>query len=57
MLAPRIHATGDTREDHEHPVARGGSCMLKVTVLYGHPTSLDDFEKYYAETHLRSRRR
>jgi uncharacterized protein (TIGR02118 family) len=26
--------------------------MLKVTVLYGHPTSSADFEKYYAETHL-----
>ena len=26
--------------------------MLKVTVLYGHPTSPDDFERYYAETHL-----
>jgi len=26
--------------------------MLKVTVLYGHPTSSADFEKYYAEIHL-----
>ena len=25
--------------------------MLKVTVLYGHPTSPDDFEKYYEEKH------
>ena len=26
--------------------------MWKVTVLYGHPTNAEDFEKYYAETHL-----
>ncbi len=26
--------------------------MMKVTVLYGHPTSPDEFEKYYANTHL-----
>jgi uncharacterized protein (TIGR02118 family) len=26
--------------------------MMKVTVLYGHPTSPDDFEKYYGSTHL-----
>ncbi|MCX6619258.1 MAG: EthD family reductase, partial [Acidobacteria bacterium] len=26
--------------------------MLKVTVLYGHPTNPEDFEKYYAETHM-----
>ena len=25
--------------------------MLKVAVLYGHPTSPDDFEKYYVEKH------
>jgi uncharacterized protein (TIGR02118 family) len=25
--------------------------MLKVTVLYGHPTNPDDFEKYYEEIH------
>lgn len=25
--------------------------MLKVTVLYGHPTSPGDFEKYYEEKH------
>jgi uncharacterized protein (TIGR02118 family) len=25
--------------------------MLKVTVLYGHPASPEDFEKYYEETH------
>jgi uncharacterized protein (TIGR02118 family) len=25
--------------------------MLKVTVLYGHPTSPDDFEQYYEEKH------
>lgn len=25
--------------------------MLKVTVLYGHPTSPRDFEEYYEETH------
>jgi uncharacterized protein (TIGR02118 family) len=25
--------------------------MMKVTVLYGHPTSPSDFESYYAETH------
>jgi uncharacterized protein (TIGR02118 family) len=25
--------------------------MLKATVLYGHPTDVDAFEKYYAETH------
>lgn len=26
--------------------------MMKVTVLYGHPTSPDEFEKYYGGTHL-----
>jgi uncharacterized protein (TIGR02118 family) len=26
--------------------------MMKVTVLYGHPTSPDEFEKYYTGTHL-----
>jgi uncharacterized protein (TIGR02118 family) len=26
--------------------------MLKVTVLYGHPTDPASFEKYYAETHM-----
>lgn len=26
--------------------------MEKVTVLYGHPTSPDDFEQYYENTHL-----
>ena len=26
--------------------------MMKVTVLYGHPTSSDEFEKYYRGTHL-----
>jgi uncharacterized protein (TIGR02118 family) len=25
--------------------------MLKATVLYGHPTDSEAFEKYYAETH------
>ena len=26
--------------------------MVKVTVLYGHPVSPEDFERYYAETHM-----
>jgi len=26
--------------------------MMKVTVLYGHPTSSEEFEKYYKDTHL-----
>lgn len=26
--------------------------MVKLTVLYGQPTSPDAFEEYYAETHL-----
>jgi uncharacterized protein (TIGR02118 family) len=26
--------------------------MIKLTVLYGHPTDPAAFEKYYAETHL-----
>jgi len=26
--------------------------MIKATLLYGHPTDADKFEKYYAETHL-----
>lgn len=26
--------------------------MMKVTVLYGHPTSPEAFEKYYSGTHL-----
>ena len=26
--------------------------MIKLTVLYGHPTSPEDFEKYYDETHF-----
>ncbi len=25
--------------------------MIKVTVLYGHPTSPEDFERYYEEKH------
>jgi len=25
---------------------------VKLTVLYGHPKSPEDFEKYYAETHM-----
>lgn len=25
---------------------------MKATVLYGHPTDPESFEKYYAETHL-----
>lgn len=26
--------------------------MIKLTVLYNHPKSSDDFERYYAETHM-----
>lgn len=26
--------------------------MFKVTVLYGHPTDAEAFEKYYYETHI-----
>lgn len=26
--------------------------MVKVTLLYGHPSNPDAFEKYYAQTHL-----
>lgn len=26
--------------------------MIKATLLYGHPTDAEAFEKYYAETHL-----
>jgi len=26
--------------------------MIKVTVLYGHPTDTDAFDRYYAETHI-----
>ncbi len=26
--------------------------MIKATVLYGHPTDPEAFEKYYAETHF-----
>ena len=26
--------------------------MIKVTVLYGHPTNAEAFEKYYAESHF-----
>ncbi|MEO8116986.1 MAG: EthD family reductase [Bacteroidota bacterium] len=26
--------------------------MLKITVLYGHPTDTAAFEKYYAQTHF-----
>ena len=26
--------------------------MIKVTILYGHPTDAREFERYYAETHL-----
>jgi uncharacterized protein (TIGR02118 family) len=26
--------------------------MMKLTVLYGHPTSADAFEKYYKATHM-----
>lgn len=27
--------------------------MIKLTVLYGHPTDPQEFEKYYSETHLK----
>jgi uncharacterized protein (TIGR02118 family) len=26
--------------------------MIKITLLYGHPTDAPAFERYYAETHL-----
>ena len=26
--------------------------MIKMTVLYGHPTNTQEFERYYAEKHL-----
>ena len=26
--------------------------MIKLTVRYGHPTNIDTFEEYYANTHL-----
>ena len=26
--------------------------MIKLTVLYGHPTDVSPFEEYYANTHL-----
>jgi uncharacterized protein (TIGR02118 family) len=26
--------------------------MIKLTVIYGHPESPEEFEKYYKETHL-----
>ena len=26
--------------------------MIKLTVLYGHPTDVSSFEEYYANTHL-----
>jgi uncharacterized protein (TIGR02118 family) len=26
--------------------------MIKLTVLYGHPTDTDAFERYYATTHM-----
>jgi uncharacterized protein (TIGR02118 family) len=26
--------------------------MIKLTVLYGPPTNVQEFENYYAETHL-----
>lgn len=26
--------------------------MIKLVAMYGHPTSEEDFEKYYAEKHL-----
>jgi uncharacterized protein (TIGR02118 family) len=26
--------------------------MMKITVLYGHPKSTQEFERYYAEQHL-----
>jgi uncharacterized protein (TIGR02118 family) len=26
--------------------------MMKVTVMYGHPTSPEQFEKYYASVHM-----
>lgn len=26
--------------------------MMKITVLYGNPTSIEDFEEYYESTHL-----
>lgn len=26
--------------------------MMKITAIYGHPTSIEEFERYYKDTHL-----
>jgi uncharacterized protein (TIGR02118 family) len=33
-------------------IGRQGGFMVKLVVLYGHPKSAADFEKYYADTHI-----
>ena len=35
-----------------YPYRKGVNPMIKLTVLYGHPTNTQEFENYYADTHL-----
>ena len=49
-IAALVMSTGAVGAADDLSYQSGGG--LKVTVLYGHPKSADDFEKYYFETHM-----
>src|SRR5437016_10102291 len=40
------------RESRSISAAQEVGAMVKLTVLYGHPTDSAAFERYYAETHM-----
>jgi len=49
IAALSLAAGAATAAENTNTQSAGG---LKVTVLYGHPKSPDDFEKYYFGTHM-----
>ena len=49
IAALSLAAGAATAAEKTNTQSAGG---LKVTVLYGHPKSPDDFEKYYFGTHM-----
>ena len=49
IAALSLAAGAATAAEKTNTQSAGG---LKVTVLYGHPKSPDDFEKYYSGTHM-----
>ena len=49
IAAVTLAAGAATAAEKKSPQSAGG---IKVTVLYGHPKSPEDFEKYYFGTHM-----